>query len=386
MRSRGEKPRTIHDSTVIGMVFSCVIVQVNAAACTIIINSDLSFELTNATLENVDLSASFSFFEDQGGKLLWKLDSTGASQTSLCVTSIESDLSFYIPNAAHSNSLESMKLWFKFKYFGEQNSFLLWVLDDYGVIASAPDPPDQIVSIPDSMGMTFVYLAPGTFTMRAPLDELGRYSADHKEHQVSLTKGFYMQATEVTQGQWEAVMGSNPSFYDTCGPNCPVEMVTWDEIQEFISKLNQSGEYTYMLPTEAQWEYAARAGSNTAFANGVIVETGPDYDPNLDAIGWYFYNSDGKTHPVAQKIPNAWGLYDMHGNVVERCQDWYDPYFGSADFVTDPAGPSTGKTRVVRGGSWAVHAASCRSAARGSYYPGDTLATIGFRLLFYPNP
>jgi formylglycine-generating enzyme required for sulfatase activity len=230
----------------------------------------------------------------------------------------------------------------------------------------------------NSLGMTFVSIPAGTFTMGSPEDELGRDSYE-TQHQVTLTQGYYMQTTEVTQGQWEAVMGSNPSYYSDCGTICPVEDVSWDEVQEFINELNQLGEGTYSLPTEAQWEYAARAGSTTAFANGEITGTGVGYDPNLDAMGWYLYNSDDEAHPVAQKTPNAWGLYDMHGNVYEWCQDWYDSYISES--VTDPAGPSSGSYRVLRGGSWYSNAQDCRSALRYNLTPGGSISFIGFRLV-----
>jgi len=141
------------------------------------------------------------------------------------------------------------------------------------------------------LGMTFNLIPAGTFTMGSPEDEPGR-NDNETQHQVTLTQAFYMQTTEVTQGQWEAVMGENPSSFQDCGDNCPVEAVFWDDIQGFIAKMNERGEGTYRLPTEAEWEYAARAGSTTAFANGGIPETVCGYDPNLDEMGWYCGNSD----------------------------------------------------------------------------------------------
>jgi len=155
--------------------------------------------------------------------------------------------------------------------------------------------------------------------------------------------------------------------------------VSWNDCQEFIRRLNnKEGVNKYRLPTEAEWEYACRAGSNTAFANGGITETGCGHDPNLDAMGWYCGNSGSKTHPVAQKKPNAWGLYDMHGNVWEWCQDWYGDY--PRGHVTDPAGPSSGSLRVNRGGGWSSNAGFCRSAFRDCYSPGFRYGYLGFRL------
>ncbi len=232
----------------------------------------------------------------------------------------------------------------------------------------------------NSLGQEFKLLPAGTFTMGSPSDELGRDS-DEIQHQVTLTQPFYMQTTEVTQAQWYEVMGSKPSYFSECS-TCPVEMVSWDDVQSYITQMNLRGEGTYSLPTEAQWEYAARAGSTTAFCNGGITETQCGYDPNLNAIGWYCYNSDRKTHPVAQKTSNAWGLYDMSGNVYEWCQDWYGNYSSSA--VTDPTGPSSGSARVSRGGAWYYYAEYLRSATRNHLIPADRFSFLGFRLLRQP--
>lgn len=231
----------------------------------------------------------------------------------------------------------------------------------------------------NSLGQEFKLLPAGTFTMGSPSDELGRRS-NETQHEVTLTKVFYMMTTEVTQAQWEAVMGSNPSYFSGC-PTCPVEQVSWNDVQLYITQMNVRGEGIYSLPTEAQWEYAARAGSTTAFYNGHITKPEGD-DPKLDAIGWYSYNSDSKTHTVGQKSPNAWGLYDMSGNVYEWCQDWYGSYSSSA--VTDPTGPSSGLARVLRGGGWGNYARRCRSAFRYYGYPDSRYGYIGFRLLRQP--
>ena len=237
-------------------------------------------------------------------------------------------------------------------------------------------------TLTNSLGMTFNLIPSGTFTMGSPEGEPGRYS-DETQHQVTLTQSYYMQTTEVTQGQWQTVMGSNPSFYSSCGSDCPVESVSWNDAQTFITALNALGEGTYRLPTEAEWEYAARAGSTTAFANGGISGMDCSYDANLDAMGWYCYNSGSTTHPVAQKQANAWGLYDMHGNVWEWCSDWYGSY--PAGSVVDPTGPSTGTGRVLRGGGWSNNAQRCRSASRGDLGPSYWYANVGFRLVLLPG-
>ncbi len=234
-------------------------------------------------------------------------------------------------------------------------------------------------SFTNSLDMAFKLIPAGTFTMGSPLDELGRDSYE-TQHQVTLSQPFYMHTTEVTQPQWVSVMGSNPSYNSTCS-DCPVELVSWNDVQTFITELNTWGEGTYRLPTEAEWEYAARAGTTTALANGDITVTDCSYDPNLNVMGWYCYNSSS-TQSVAQKNPNAWGLYDMHGNVWEWCQDWFGTY--PSDSVTDPTGPISGSTRVPRGGSYSSDAWYCRSAFRGGYDPIDRYRHLGFRLVRNP--
>lgn len=234
----------------------------------------------------------------------------------------------------------------------------------------------------NSLGMTFVAIAPGTFMMGSPEDEPGR-DDDETLHEVTLTKGYYMQTTPVTQGQWRAVMGDNPSSFHNCGDDCPVETVTWYDVQDFIKALNAKSDVTYRLPTEAEWEYAARAGSTTAFANGEIMETGGGYDPVLYRMGWYRFNAKYKTHPVAQKDPNAWGLYDVHGNVWEWVADSYGPYPTSPVVdppVVDPKDASSGWTRVLRGGALHNDARLCRSAKRLYYPPDRRYYSFGFRL------
>jgi formylglycine-generating enzyme required for sulfatase activity len=230
----------------------------------------------------------------------------------------------------------------------------------------------------NSLGMSFGYVPAGTFIMGSPEHEPGR-NDDEVPHEVTLTTDFYLQTTPVTQGQWQALMGNNPSGFENCGLDCPVEQVSWHECQEFFNRLNAMEEGAYRLPTEAEWEYAARAGSNTAFARGGITALFCDHDPTLDSLGWYCGNSDRQTHPVAQKVPNARGLYDMHGNVYEWCQDWYGEYPPTP--LTDPGGPASGTGRVGRGGSWFSSAKTCRSASRLRMSPDSKTPFLGFRVL-----
>jgi len=248
------------------------------------------------------------------------------------------------------------------------------------LLAMSKRPPKpESKKITNGLGMEFVSIKPGSFMMGSPSSEPGRRK-DERQHKVTLTKGFYMQTTEVTQGQWEAVMGNNPSKFKNCGDDCPVEKVSWNDAQGFIRRLNhKEGSDKYRLPTEAEWEYAARAGSRTAFANGGISELKCGYDANLDAMGWYCGNSGKRTHRVAGKKPNRWGLYDMHGNLWEWCQDRYEKNYPSGS-VVDPTGPSSG-SRVYRGGSWSHGARLIRSADRGGSRPDNRNNYLGFRLV-----
>jgi len=204
------------------------------------------------------------------------------------------------------------------------------------------------VTLPGGAAMEMVWCLPGMFMM----------GYDGSQHQVTLTKGFWMAKTEVTQAQWKSVMRENPSEFK--GNNRPVENVSWDDCQAFCQKTG------LRLPTEAEWEYACRAGSTGKYAG-----TG-----NLEDMGWYEDNSGGKTHPVGTKQPNAWGLYDMHGNVWEWCADCYGDYPSGA--VTDPRGASSGYP-VFRGGSWGSDAGHCRSARRDYSYSSYLYRTLGFR-------
>ena len=227
----------------------------------------------------------------------------------------------------------------------------------------------------NTLGMSFVKIKGGSFLMGSPPGELGQSGYESPQHQVTLTRGFYMQTTEVTQEQWQKIMGTNPAQYNGC-LKCPVENITWDDAVEFIRRLNILEKTNkYRLPSEAEWEYACRAGSKTAFANGPITDSQCD-DPKLKEMAWFCVQNP---HPVAQKKPNAWGLYDMHGNVWEWCQDWYYDYTGAPQ--TNPLGPTEGRLKIFRGGSYYDAAWSCRSAQR--YYDNPTTPSylVGFRLV-----
>jgi formylglycine-generating enzyme required for sulfatase activity len=263
-------------------------------------------------------------------------------------------------------------------------------------------------SFTNAFGMEFVRIpaAGRSFKMGSPETELGR-SDDENSHDVTFTQDYYLQVTEMTQDQWYAMvkavraagiantLNTKPSEFSHCGGDCPVENVSWDDIHEAITAMNQLGQGSYALPTEAQWEYAARAGTISALPTGELTVTDCQIDNNLSPIAWYCANSEvtytwceditdyggsscAGTNPVRSMEPNNYGLYDMHGNVTEWCTDWYNDYSTTAQI--DPIGPDTGRNRVVRGGNWMRGAAGCRSAARGEFSSDKWALNVGFRL------
>jgi formylglycine-generating enzyme required for sulfatase activity len=228
----------------------------------------------------------------------------------------------------------------------------------------------------------FVKIEPGEFLMGcSPKDSTylpdGTVSACQAEaqpaHRVRITKSFEIGKYEVTQAQWESVMGNNPSFFK--GADHPVEQVSWEDVHEFLRRLSARADgYRYRLPTEAEWEYAARAGATGLYAG-----------PSLAAMAWYgvgganLLESKGSTHPVGQKQPNAWGLYDVHGNVAERVEDWYSPDYYKASPQDDPTGPASGQIHVARGGSWYSNASYVRLANRYQNVAVLRRRDVGFR-------
>jgi formylglycine-generating enzyme required for sulfatase activity len=223
----------------------------------------------------------------------------------------------------------------------------------------------------NSIGMEFVSIPTGTFMMGSSDSDTEAFDHEKPAHRVTISPPFYLGKYPVTQAQWEVVMGMNHSWFK--GADRPVENVSWNDVQAFMRKLNErEGVDHYRLPTEAQWEYACRAGSNTRYHFG-------DDAARLGEYAWYNDNSGGQTHPVGQKQPNAWGLYDMHGNVWEWVRDWYGSY--TANPVTDPIGPTSGVDRVFRGGSWGNDAQGVRAASRYANDPGIGFRRIGFRCL-----
>jgi len=230
----------------------------------------------------------------------------------------------------------------------------------------------------NSLGMRFAWIPPGTFLMGS--SEWLYEIYDQGQHRVTLTQGFYMGVYTVTQEQWLAIMGSNPSHFKGKN-NLPAESISWDDCQEFIKKLREKDKQPYRVPTEAEWEYACRAGTTTWFYFGETIST-DQANYNGDSV------DRAKTTPVGSFPANGWGLHDMHGNVYEWCQDWYGHYPIDEDKdekeidAVDPRGPNTGDSRVVRGGNWQFGLFGCRSASRDAFKSGSRVSTIGFRLCF----
>lgn len=225
--------------------------------------------------------------------------------------------------------------------------------------------------VTNALGMTFVFVAPGSFMMGEPGSQSGQ-DTDARRHRVTLTRGFFLQTTEVTHRQWEAVMGHLPAVFSGCGDDCPVEMVSWSDVQAFIERLNRlEGEGRYRLPFEAEWEYACGAGTGR-----------PLDESRLRRIAWYGRNAQGHPRPVAGRVPNAWGFYDMLGNVFEWCQDRFGPYESAS--VVDPRGASGGRFRVFRGGAWASSADACQVSTRQCHREDYRGNHLGFRLVRNP--
>ncbi len=240
-------------------------------------------------------------------------------------------------------------------------------------------PPKELtVDLGKGVKLEMVLIPAGEFLMGKPDSDKLAESWEKPQHRVRITKPFYLGKYLVTQEQWEAVMGSNPSYFK--GPKNPVEMVSWDDCQKILGKLNAkstAGAGKFQLPTEALWEYACLAGSKTRYCFG-------DDESKLDRYAWYDENSGDKTHPVGEKKPNGWGLYDMYGNVSEWCQDSYDAGYYAKSPMDDPTGPTGGSFRVFRGGCWFSPAMFCRSAYRYGFLPGGRFIHLGLRVSLVP--
>ncbi len=231
---------------------------------------------------------------------------------------------------------------------------------------SDPNVGDRIVLTAGGIEYAFRWCPPGEFMMGGD-----KYDFEKPVHKVKITRGFWLLETEVTQAMWESVMDANPSFFK--GKRNPVEQATWNDCQEFCKELSQKLGRQVQLPTEAQWEYACRAGTTGAYAG------------TLDELAWYNANSM-RTHEVRQKKPNAWGLYDMHGNVYEWCSDYYDADYYDRSPASDPENTTASANRVSRGGGWFSIAEDCRSGYHYGCDPDDRSSSLGLRVLLVPSP
>ncbi len=256
---------------------------------------------------------------------------------------------------------------------------------------------------PNVLTTNMIWVSPGAFLMGSPPNEALRY-ADEAQHTVTLTQGFFIGQYPVTQGQYLSLLNTNPSYFNTNNGYAldlsrPVEQVSWLDASNYCARLTQQQQWTariptnwaYRLPTEAEWEYACRAGTATAFHFGNTIRGGManfydyyEYDASFGDIS--VTNPPvpylGRPTTVGSYPPNAWGLYDLHGNLWEWCRDWYDDY--PAGSVSDPQGPVSGSLRITRGGSWSDYGSDCRSAARAVSYPSQKSILVGFRVVLAP--
>lgn len=277
------------------------------------------------------------------------MEETGGLQTPWVSTSITADFYFLPPQGTTPAMSQTQVAVGKYPY--------------------QPTMPPRPKTFRNTIGMEFVLIAAGTLKMGS-----NDGSADERPvHIARISRPFYLGKHEVTQAQWQAVMQNNPSRFSG-HPDLPVEQVSWQDAQAFIRKLNaREGTMTYRLPTEAEWEFAARAGSRTTYSFG-------DDPSRLGEYAWHRNNAENKTQPVGQLAPNAWGVYDMQGNVREWVQDWYSKRY-PAETLTDPQGPLSGASRVNRGCAWTNRPRFCRSAQRGLARPNDRFDLLGFRML-----
>ena len=222
----------------------------------------------------------------------------------------------------------------------------------------------KTIALPGGATMEMIWCAPGKFEMGSPVDETGRFDNETR-HSVTITKGFWLGKYEVTQRQWESVMRNNHSRFK--GAENPVESVSWNDCEVFIRRVNALLGGKARFPTEAEWEYACRAGCDGPISGAAT----------LAEVAWYDFNSESRTHEVGRNKPNAWGFYDMHGNVLEWCSDWFSVRSGDS---VDPKGPPSGSFKVLRGGCWFFYERDCRCAYRLKREPGLRNCIFGFRL------
>ena len=238
------------------------------------------------------------------------------------------------------------------------------------VACAATPAPTTTIALGGGVTMEFILIKPGSFTMGS--DENTGDGDESPQHKVTITRPFYLGKFEVTQAQWTVVMGDDPSEFR--GMQRPVDTVSWNDCQRFLAKLSEKTGRKFALPTEAQWEFACRAGTATTWSFG-------DRDTSATDYAWLIGNSGGTTHPVGEKKPNAWGLHDMHGNVWEWCADFYAKHAYAAGDAVDPHGPPASEGHILRGGAWGEHPNNARSAGRNAMGPDDRHNGTGFRCM-----
>lgn len=255
--------------------------------------------------------------------------------------------------------------------------FFILLLVYITVGSTIAKPPENIVvKLSENIDLEMIYIPPGEFYMGSPAEEWKRQGDEGPVRKVKISKGFYLGKYEITQQQWEWIMKESPSVFQGFedSDQRPVDRVSWEDCQLFIQRINALEKGTFRLPTEAEWEYACRAGSTERFPWGVDSTY-----RGLFEHAWFFSRSEGKSHPVGTKKPNAWGLYDMHGNVWEWVSDWVGPY--SNQMQTDPAGPESGEKKVIRGGSWFNEPEALRCANRNAHIVQSRQTNNGLRVV-----
>jgi formylglycine-generating enzyme required for sulfatase activity len=304
------------------------------------------YEKATASYESGDYSASVKWLD----------------RAELILGSTNAAIAYYrVKNSLVLDSRATIKQYIKL-YFAQKRRNKSWDNELLELKYALPE-----MFLLGDIATNMVKVKGGSFMMGCTSEQKDCHN-DENVHQVTLSS-YKMAKYEVTQAQWEAVMGKNPSYHKNCS-TCPVEEVSWDDIQDFLKELNKKTGKKYRLPTEAEWEYAARGGKNREYQYSGSGD--------IDKVAWYGENSGSKIHKVGQKEPNKLGLYDMSGNVYEWCSDWYGDYTSSS--ATNPKGASSGSYRVNRGGSYYYYAEYCRVADRGRYSPDFRGNNIGFRL------
>ncbi len=291
----------------------------------------------------------------------------------------------YITDLARTNDASA---WRSLEFLQLPASPYLWT-DKSGPATGRRFYRAMVIPVPAS---SMAFIPPGSFRMGSPTNEVDRYGWEGPQTEVTISRGFYMGKREVTQGEYLGVTGTNPSWFQppnaTLDLSRPVEQVTWFDATNYCGLITQrdrasgriSTNTVYRLPTEAEWEYACRGWTSTRFSHGD--------DPSYASLATYAWCSDdagSEVHSVGQKLPNPWGLYDMHGNVWEWCQGWGDYYYAGG-IALDPPGPVSGSTRAKRGSGWGSSASDCRSANRGNGNPADRSNATGFRVVLAPGP